>query len=398
MEANNILNKNISTLANDTLLGAETICPSDLVCVKADTGACGTKDMADICPLDETCKDDLCLTDGLECTSDCELDNICDCYDNPQPCIDTPTEILNFRVAKKIDLNEMAGRQIFTSNIYENIKYKDIPSPFTVKYQYQPYQLVRLQDISYNPIYLTFHNKANMYYNTIGATPIISLYKNNEKLVNIGTNESVTLELPNNDDYILWASPTSDNNIIMPEYQYCLEGIISGETTSMKFPIIYNGEIMSSDYGKTINDITSARTHFEFNIREYNAKDISTLFVNVEKLDTDHRVKVTCNYEYYLDRAYQTTPISTNSISSASASATPLTINIEPENYGYVTEAYPAYVYWTASNGSRVIRQYSSTGSGSSIINYFSQAINGKFTHNTTANTVTIYVSDAAPF
>jgi hypothetical protein len=129
----------------------------------------------------------------------------------------------------------------------------------------------------------------------------------------------------------------------MPEYQYCLEGIISGETTGMKFPIIYNGEIMSSDYGKTINDITSARTHFEFNIREYNAKDISTLFVNVEKLDTDHRVKVTCNSEYYLDLAYQTTPIFTNSISSASASATPLTINIEPENYGYVTEKCQGY-------------------------------------------------------
>lgn len=385
MEANNILNKNISTLANGTLLGAETVCRTDIVCFRDSS---------------DTCVDDLitCLTDGLECTNDCELDNICDCSDNLQPCMDVPIQLLNYQIAKKIDLNEMAGRQIFTSNIYENIKYKDIPSSFTVRYQYQPYQLVRLQDISYNPIFLTFHNKANMYYNTIGATPIISLYKNDEKLVNIGTNESITLELPNNDDYVLWASPTSDNNVIMPEYQYCLEGIISGETTGMKFPIIYNGETMSSDYGKTINDITSARTHFEFNIREYNAKDINTLFVNVEKLDNDHRVKVTCNSEYYLDLAYQSTPIYTSSISSASASATPLTINIEPENYGYVTEAYPAYVYWTGSNGSRVIRQYSSTGSGSSIINYFSQAINGIFTHNTTANTVTIYVSDAAPY
>ena len=295
----------------------------------------------------------------------------------------------NYRVDNKIVYDEELG---------QNIKYKDIPSPFTVKYQYQPYQLVRLQDISYSPIYLTFHNKANMYYNTIGATPIVSIYKNDEKLVNIGTNESVTLELPDNNDYVLWASPTSDNNIIMPEYQYCLEGIISGETTGMKFPIIYNGEIMSSDYGKTINDITSARTHFEFNIREYNAKDIDTLFINVEKLDTNHRVKVSCNSEYYLDLAYQSTSISTNSISSESASATPLTIDIEPEDYGYVTETYPAYVYWTGSTGSRVIRQYSSIGSGSSTIDYFSQAINGIFTHNTTASTVTIYVSDAAPF
>ncbi len=47
------------------------MCPGDLVCVRADTGACGTRDMADIClpdvcEIDGGCSNmDICF--GVEC-------------------------------------------------------------------------------------------------------------------------------------------------------------------------------------------------------------------------------------------------------------------------------------------------------------------------------------------
>ena len=85
----NILGNHINTNVNSIVLGAEAMCPADLICVRADTGACGTRDLADVCPLDETCKDDLCLEDGICLIDDCDLNNLCDCYDCsdiPQPC------------------------------------------------------------------------------------------------------------------------------------------------------------------------------------------------------------------------------------------------------------------------------------------------------------------------